>query len=194
MTKLLEQVIEQEVPLAYGRVRDLACMPDGEISLIIKQTASAIISNYMRKRTKGKLEVSPALMDKYRKELGEASEIVATRLQKLFFTYRKRWEIARIEYPVLEQIVSSEMSARKIPYMFCTQKDENVLTVHVVDCYFLEIPLTMENVEKATRLIKYFLNRPDCAIEEMPEIRRVRNYRLARSWSLSFNLSKGMSI
>ena len=121
-------------------------------------------------------------MDKYLAELDEARTVVTDTLGQYFFNCRRRWDIARIEFPALEAIVSRELPLRGIPYRFSTRRDENVLTVHIVAEYFFDIPLTMENVEKVTRLLPYFINRPDCAREEMPEIRQRRDYRLSKIW------------
>ena len=121
-------------------------------------------------------------MDKYLAELREAETIVTEEIQRVYFIFRRRRDIAKIEFPALELIINRELVSRNIPYLFRTQKDENILTVHIVYEYFFDIPITMENVVKATRLMRYFLNRPDCAREEMPEIRRRRDYRLAKSW------------
>ena len=153
-----------------------------DINLIIKQTVSDIYSRYLRTRSRGKAELSSTLMDKYLAELREAETIVTEEIQRVYFIFRRRRDIAKIEFPALELIINRELVSRKIPYLFKTQKDENILTVQIVSEYFFDIPITMENVDKATRLMRYFLNRPDCAREEMPEIRRRRDYRLAKSW------------
>ncbi len=121
-------------------------------------------------------------MDKYLADLREAETIVTDEIQRVYFNFRRRRDVAKIEFPALEQIVNHEMVSRNIPYLFKTQKDENILTVQIVSEYFFDISITMENVDKATRLMRYFLNRPECTQEEIPEIRKRRDYRLAKSW------------
>ena len=182
MTKLLEQTMETELRGAYGRVRDAACVPEGDINIIIKQIHAAIVSSYLRKRTRNRLFMRNGQMDKYLAELDEVFNIVEKDLKERYFYHKQRYKIARIEFPVLELKVKEELGRKKIPYQFSTYRDENILTVQVVNEHFFEIPITLENVEKATRLMSYFINRPDCAREELPEIRRKVNYRLAKEW------------
>ena len=181
MTKFLEQLVSKAVDSIHGRIRNAACDME-DINLIIKQTVSDIYSRYLRTRSRGKAELSSTLVDKYLAELREAETIVTEEIQRVYFIFRRRRDIAKIEFPALELIINRELVSRNIPYLFKTQKDENILTVQIVSEYFFDIPITMENVDKATRLMKYFLNRPDCAREEMPEIRLRRDYRLAKSW------------
>ena len=183
MTKLLEQIVADELRQVYGRVRDAACFPEGDIHLIIKQTHAAIVSSYLRKRTRNKLTMRNGSMDKYLAELDGVFNLVEQDLMERYFHHKQRYTLARLEFPVLELKVKEGLERKKIPYQFHTYLDENILTVHVVNEHFFEIPITLENVEKATRLMSYFINRPDCAREELPEIRRKVNFRLAKEWS-----------
>ena len=41
----------------------------------------------------------------------------------------------------------------------------------------------MENVDRTVGLVPYGLHRPDLAHEEIPGVRRIRDYSLARSWN-----------
>ena len=91
--------------------------------------------------------------------------------------------IALIENPLLAVKVGDGLRKRGIPFLFETRLDKNVLTVRVVDEYFLEIPITLENVDRAVGLVPYCLHRPDLAHEEIPGVRRIRDYSLARVWS-----------
>ncbi len=95
----------------------------------------------------------------------------------------RRRSIALIEYPLLAVKVGDRLRKRGIPFLFETRLDKNVLTVRVVDEYFLEIPITLENVDRTVGLVPYCLHRPDLAHEEVPGVRRIRNYALARSWN-----------
>ena len=181
MTKILERLVSNAVTPVHGRIRNAACDLD-DINQIIGQTVSDINSKYMRTRSRGKTELSPGLRDKYLTELREAESIVTEEIRREYFNFRRRRDIACIEYPLLELTVSKELGKRQIPYLFKTVKDENILTVRIVAEYFFDIPISLENVERTMGLMYYFIMRPDLAIEEMPEIRRRRDYRLAKSW------------
>jgi hypothetical protein len=91
--------------------------------------------------------------------------------------------IALIEYPLLAVKVGDGLRKRGIPFLFETRLDRNVLTVRVVEEYFLEIPITLESVDRTVGLVPYCLHRPDLAHEEVPGVRRIRNYALARTWN-----------
>ena len=91
--------------------------------------------------------------------------------------------IALIEYPLLAIKVGDGLRKREIPFLFETRLDKNVLTIRVVNEYFLEIPITLENVDRTVGLVPYCLHRPDLAHEEIPGVRRIRDYALARSWN-----------
>ena len=103
-------------------------------------------------------------------------------LQRMIDRGRSR-SIALIEYPLLAVKVGDGLRKRGIPFLFATRLDKNVLTVRVVDEYFLEIPITLENVDRTVGLVPYCLHRPDLAHEEVPGVRRIRNYALARTWN-----------
>ena len=103
-------------------------------------------------------------------------------LQRMIDRGRSR-SIALIEYPLLAVKVGDGLRKRGIPFLFQTRLDKNVLTVRVVDEYFLEIPITLESVDRTVGLVPYCLHRPDLAHEEVPGVRRIRNYALARNWN-----------
>ena len=103
-------------------------------------------------------------------------------LQRMIDRGRSRC-IALIEYPLLAVKVGDGLRKRGIPFLFQTRLDKNVLTVRVVDEYFLEIPITLESVDRTVGLVPYCLHRPDLAHEEVPGVRRIRNYALARTWN-----------
>ena len=103
-------------------------------------------------------------------------------LQRMIDRGRSR-SIALIEYPLLAVKVGDGLRKRGISFLFETRLDKNVLTVRVVDEYFLEIPITLENVDRTVGLVPYCLHRPDLAHEEVPGVRRIRNYALARTWN-----------
>ena len=102
-------------------------------------------------------------------------------LQKTINRDRRR-SIALIEYPLLAIKIGDGLRKRGIPFLFATRLDKNVLTVRVVEEYFLEMPVTLENVDRIVGLVPYCIHRPDLAHEEIPGVRRIRDYALARSW------------
>ena len=95
----------------------------------------------------------------------------------------RRRSIALIEYPLLAVKVGDGLRKRGIPFLFETRQDKNVLTVRVVNEYFLEIPVTLDSVDRTVGLVPYCIHRPDLAHEEIPGVRRIRDYALARSWN-----------
>lgn len=102
-------------------------------------------------------------------------------LQRMVNRDRNR-SIALIEYPLLALKIGDGLQKRGIPFLFETRFDKNILTVRVVEEYFLEIPITLESVDRTVGLVPYCLHRPDLAHEEIPGVRRIRDYALARSW------------
>lgn len=102
-------------------------------------------------------------------------------LQRMVNRDRNR-SIALIEYPLLALKIGDGLQKRGIPFLFETRFDKNILTVRVVEEYFLEIPITLESVDRTVGLVPYCLHRPDLAHEEIPGVRRIRDYGLARSW------------
>ena len=87
-----------------------------------------------------------------------------------------------LEYPTLKIKVEEELRKRKIRYLFETQMDRNILTVHIINEYFFEIPLTLETADRTLGLVSYFIHRPEYAHEELPEIRKVWSRQLSRQW------------
>ncbi|MBP5334051.1 MAG: hypothetical protein J6Y66_07770 [Bacteroidales bacterium] len=182
MTKLLQQYLDSELAPLLESVRMVALSGTGDVNALVQRYFNSLISRYFRARSRGKAELSEALQNKYKEELKEAEAVMRDRAGKVFFEYRKRRDVARIEFPALEIIVKEGMAGKGIPYLFRNVNGENLLTVRVVYEYFLEIPLTMENAQQVMGLLKYFINRPDCAVQEMPGLRRTYNYRLAKKW------------
>ena len=97
--------------------------------------------------------------------------------------YLKNRTIALIEFPALRFKIAEGLGKKGIPFLLETRFARNILTVHVVNEYFLEIPITIETVDRVVGLVPYCLHRPDLAHEEIPGVQRVKNYMLARSWS-----------
>ena len=109
-------------------------------------------------------------------------------LQKKINRGRSR-SIALIEYPLLAIKIGDGLRKRGIPFLFETRLDKNVLTVRVVEEYFLEMPVTLENVDRTVGMVPYCIHRPDLAHEVIPGVRRIRDYALARSWDKRTSMS-----
>lgn len=95
---------------------------------------------------------------------------------------RKKQTITLLEYPLLCVKAEDALRPKGIPFLVKRQLCQNYLVIHVVNEHFLYIPLTLENVDRALGLVPYFLHRPDLAREEIPGIKRIRNWGLARNW------------
>ncbi len=181
MSKQLDRIIETVVADREWEIREIACI-DGDIGYIVSQAVNQMRSSYLRARRRGKEEIKPELAEKYEAELHEAESIVNERIRESYLQCCLKRNISRIEFPMLEHIISRELGKKKIRYIFENKMDENILTVRVVSNYFLDIPVTGENIGKAMGLINYFLQRPECAQEEIPGIRRRSSYGLERVW------------
>lgn len=97
--------------------------------------------------------------------------------------YLKNRTIALIEFPTLQFKIAEGLGKKGIPFHLETRWARNILTVQVVNEYFLEIPVTVDTVDKTVGLVPYFIHRPDLAHEEVPGIKRVKNYALAHTWT-----------
>ena len=95
---------------------------------------------------------------------------------------RKQQTITLLEYPLLCVKAEDALRPKGIPFLIERQLCQNYLVLQVVNEYFLYVPLTLENVDRALGLVPYFLHRPDLAREEIPGTRRIRNWGLARKW------------
>lgn len=174
------------VDAAVARKRDLvrwlACSPaGGEAFEKMLDEVSTDVSSEFLKRRRGK--VSPETRARYEAEAAEADALFLARLREMYLDDRQNREIALLEFPLLWLRVSEELGRRGIPFLFRTVLDENVITVQVVNEHFMEIPVTTGTVDRAVGLMRYFINRPECAREEMPEIRFLRDFSLAREWN-----------
>lgn len=181
MTKLLEQLMSAALEPLQSRIRD-AAWGRSDIEPLIRQVVKEVSDRYRKVRLRGKANPNPYLLEKYDAELREAEARITDNIRQRLFQERQRRDIARIEYPALRHIVAGEMAAKGIRYIFKTKGDRNILVVRVVSDVFLVIPVTLENVEKVTGMIKYFILRPECAAEEIPGARAGTDRRLARDW------------
>lgn len=109
--------------------------------------------------------------------MADSKKISAAELRR-----RKKQTITLLEYPLLRVKAEDALRPKGIPFLIKRQLCQNYLVLHVVNEHFLYIPLTLENVDRALGLVPYFLHRPDLAREEIPGIKRIRNWGLARNW------------
>ena len=183
MTKLLEQMTGRELVQLQKNVQMAVRSGAGDINELIHRHFNELISRYLGNRGRNKAGISSPLMEKYLAELQEAKAVLTEEANKVFFFYRKQADVARIEFPALDLIVQEGMSRKGIPYTFAHINGENILTVQVVNEHFFKFPVTMENAERLIGLIRYFINRPECAVREWADIRCYRSYTLASSWN-----------
>ena len=59
---------------------------------------------------------------------------------------------------------------------------QNTISVDA-DYLLSEIPVSLASVDRAVGLVPYCIHRPDLAHEEIPGVRRIRDYALARVWN-----------
>ena len=97
--------------------------------------------------------------------------------------YQKNRTIALIEFPALQFKIAEGLGKKGIPFLLETRWARNILTVRVVNEYFLEIPVTIGTVDRIVGLVPYCIHRPDLAHEEIPGIKRVKSYALAHAWT-----------
>lgn len=97
--------------------------------------------------------------------------------------YQKKRTIAMIEFPTLRFKIAEGLGKKGIPFRLQTRSAQNILTVQVVNEYFLEIPVTVDTVDRIVGLVPYCIHRPDLAHEEVHGIKRVKDYALAHFWT-----------
>ena len=182
MTKELQKLVDKMLSGTPVILAIKICAGEG-IGSVIEKTYGIIRDTYLANRTRGKSSVRPSTRERWSQELLEAREVVERTLREQALIINRKRDIARIEYPLLSNKVREGMTQKGIPYMFMTEVNQNILTVQVTGEYFLDIPVTLENVDKVLGLVKYFIDRPDCAVKEMPGIESRKSYYLARSWN-----------
>lgn len=182
MTKELERITNELLSGTAAVLAAKICSGGKDIGTVIEKTYALIRETYLGRRTRGRGDIRPATRARWEEELREAHDLVDKELKQQAFLIIKQRDIARIEYPLLSMKVAEGMKRNKIPYMFKNFIDGNILTVQVTGEYFLNIPLTLENVDKALSLVRYFVDRPDCAQDEIRGIRTYRSPRLAARW------------
>jgi len=181
MTKQLQHIVDRLLAEAGFGIRYAACAEGGDPGRLLRDLMEEAEYRFMRAR-KG-AGVRPETLSRWEAELREASAVLEREVRERFARHRRSRDIALIEYPLLSVRIGDGLRRRGVPFLFETRLDENILTVRVVDEYFLEIPVTLESVDRTVGLVPYCIHRPDLAHEEIPGVRRIRDYALARSWN-----------
>ena len=96
---------------------------------------------------------------------------------------QKQRTIVLLENPLLRVKAEEALRPKGIPFLVEALTTRNWLVIHIVNEYFFYIPLTLENVDRRLGLVPYCLHRPDLAHEEIPDIRKVSDWGLARRWA-----------
>ena len=174
MTKQIQHIVDRLLAEAGFGIRYAACEEGGDPGRILHDLMEEAEYRIMRAR-----QVSLA---RRKVELSEVSAVLEREVRERFARHRRSRNIALIEYPLLSVKIGDGLRRRGIPFLLETRLDENVLTVRVVNEYFLEIPVTLEGVDRTIGLVPYCIHRPDLAHEEIPGVRRIRDFALARSW------------
>jgi hypothetical protein len=180
MTKLLQQLVDNVLLDVEADVHRAACLPGGEIAETLRYALEMVERQYMGRKVNARTKAET--FARYEAEVREAQDLVEKSVREAFARYRKAHAIALLEYPALQIRTAEALRKRKIRYLFETQMDRNILTVHIVNEYFFEIPLTLENADRTLGLVSYFIHRPEYAHEELPEIRKVWSRQLSRQW------------
>ena len=180
---LLKRKAEKALDAHRHTIRRLASTDAGdEFSKLITEICNEMGEQYIRHRQGKRPALRPEILEKYRNEIAEASQWLRETAMAYHFSLKRELEVARIEYPLLSYRLSEEMPKKGIPYLFQAKGFENILTVQVVKEYFYDIPLCLENFDRVMSMLKYCIARPEYALEEIPEIRKKKNYLLMGSW------------
>jgi hypothetical protein len=181
MTKQLQQIVDGLLSDADFGILHSACSSGRDLGRVLNDMKQEARYRFMRGRNVPGARAET--LRRWEAELDEALRFLEREVEERYARCRTRRNVALIEHPLLAIKIADRLRKKGIPYVFETRLDENVLTVHVVNEYFLEIPVTLESVDRIVGLVPYCLHRPDLAHEEVPGVRRIRDYRLARSWN-----------
>ena len=179
--KSLQKILDSVLREADVDIHRAACEPGGDVSEILRKAIASVEKQYLVPRLQN-AHARPETLAGYQIEFQEARTILDKAVRESFNFYRKARTITVLEYPLLLVKVEEGLRKRKIPFLFETRMDRNILTVHIINEYFFEIPLTLENVDRTIGLVGYFIHRPEYAHEEMPEIRKKWSRQLFRQW------------
>ena len=180
MTKLLQQLVDDVLLDVESDVHRAACLPGGDIAETLRYAVEMVERQYMARKVN--VRTKPETFARYEAEVREAQDVIEKSVRDTFARYRKAHAIALLEFPTLQIKAEEALRKRKIRYLFETRMDRNILTVHIVNEYFFEIPLTLETADRTLGLVSYFIHRPEYAHEELPEIRKVWSRQLSRQW------------
>jgi len=181
MTRQLQQIVDRLLADADFGILHSACSSDRSLGRVVDDMKKEAAYRFMRGRNSAGARAET--LRRWEGELGEAYRFLEREVGERYARFRRRRNVALIEYPLLSVRISDGLGKKGIPFLFETCLDKNVLTVRVVDEYFLEIPVTLESVDRTVGLVPYCLHRPDLAHEEVPGVRRIRDYALARTWN-----------
>ena len=182
MTALQQLLFDTILDEMDADIHWTACVSDANLEVILRRISETVEKKYMA-RKKVHAGIRPATRARYEEEIEEVRAALDQAVRERFAQYRKARTIALLEYPLLSVKVEDVLPKRNIRYLFETKMDRNILTVHIIDEYFFEIPLTLENADRTIGLVGYFIHRPEYAHEELPEIRKVWSRQLYRQWN-----------
>ena len=189
MTRQLQHIVDRLLADADFGILHAACSSDRDLGLVLEDMKQEATYRFMRGRDS--VGARPETLSRWESELNEAYRFLEKEVGERFARFRLRRNVALIEHPLLAVKIRDALRQKGIPFLFETRLGENVLTVRVVDAYFLEIPVTLESVDRVVGLVPYCVHRPDLAHEEIPGIRRIRDYGLARSWNARVSSGRG---
>ena len=181
MSGNLRRLVGATLSANADRIR-AAALSGGDAGELVPEMVGVLTARYIAYRSAGRKSLPRDLEERYAAELREAEAMVASEVGRMVSETLRARRVALLEHPLLELKVEAEMRRRGIPYMFRCAGDENVLTVQITGEWFFDIPLRVETADRTLGLVKYFINRPDCAAEEEPLIRKRRSYYLTRAW------------
>lgn len=181
MTKTLQKILDTVIGEADVDIHRVACEPGGDISGILNKAVESVEKQYLVPRLQN-THARPETLARYQAEFREARTILDKAVRESYNRYRKARTVTVLEYPLLLVKVEEGLRKRNIPFLFETRMDRNILTVHIINEYFFEIPLTLENADRTIGMVSYFIHRPEYAHEEMPEIRKKWSRQLYRQW------------
>ena len=181
MTETLQKIIDTTLQEADVAIHRAACESDGDISEILRMAVETIEKRYMAPR-RANARVKPKTLARYEAEFQEARTFLDKSVRESFNRYRKARTVAVLEHPLLRVMVEEGLRKRNIPFLFETRMDRNILTVHIINEYFFEIPLTLDTADRIIGLVGYFIHRPEYAREELPEIRKKWSRQLFKQW------------
>ena len=119
------------------------------------------------------IRTSPKVLVRHIQEfLGSIPEINQM-VDETYFAIKKASDLIKIEYPFLQARLEDTLGAKKIKYNLDQTVLGAMLSVQILGDTWMTGPLSTTNVERVISLTPYFIKRPDCLAEEMPDFRIV---------------------